>query len=74
MALKPEEDAALARQARTAGLVIAVAMVVWIAAQIVGPRLGWAGRYAFFFDLAAMAAFIWSLIVAIRIWRRRREG
>jgi hypothetical protein len=38
------EEMALARQARTAGLVIAVAMLLWLAAQWLGPRLGLAGN------------------------------
>jgi hypothetical protein len=67
------EEMALARQARTAGLVIAVAMVLWLAAQWLGPMLGLAGNYALLIDFAALAAFVWALVVAVRVWRRRRE-
>ena len=74
MALSPDEDIALARQARTAALVIVVAMLVWLAAQWLGPRLGLAGNYAFLIDFAALAAFVWSLVVAVRVWRRRRQN
>jgi hypothetical protein len=68
-----DEELALARQGRNAGLVIAVAMSAWVALQWIGPWMGWDGRYAFLFDFAALAAFVWSLVVAVRIWRRRRE-
>jgi hypothetical protein len=64
---------ALARQARLAGAVVAVAMLLWLAAQWAGPKLGLAGNYAILIDLLALAAFVWALVVALRIWRRRRE-
>jgi hypothetical protein len=69
-----DNDAALARQARQAALVIAVTMVAWMAAQWLGGRLGWEARFAFLFDLAALAAFIWAFVVTWRVWRARREG
>ena len=67
------EELALARQARTAAAVIAVTMLLWLAAQWLGPRLGLAGNYALLVDFAALAAFVWALVVAVRVWRRRRE-
>lgn len=74
MALSRSEDIALSRQARLAGAVTAGAMLVWLALQWIGPWMGWDGRYALLFDFAAIAAFVWSLVVALRIWRRRRES
>lgn len=74
MPLTPEEDRALARQSRTVALVIAGAMLIWLGAQVVGPRLGLDGKYAILIDFAAMAAFVWAMIVTYRIWRRRREA
>ncbi len=68
-----EKDQALARQGRTAALVIAVAMSIWIAAQWLGPQLGLAGRFAFLIDFAALGAFVWAFFVALQIWRARRE-
>jgi hypothetical protein len=73
MALSRDEEMALARQARLAGAVVAVAMLLWLAAQWAGPMLGLAGNYAILIDLLALAAFVWALVVALRIWRRRRE-
>jgi hypothetical protein len=49
-------------------------MVAWMAAQWLGGRLGWEARFAFLFDLAALAAFIWAFVVTWRVWRARREG
>jgi hypothetical protein len=68
------EELSLARQARTAGAVVAVAMLLWLGAQWAGPRLGLAGNYALLFDFAALAAFVWAIVVALRVWRRRRES
>jgi hypothetical protein len=67
-------ELALARQARTAGAVVAAAMLAWLAAQWLGPRFGLAGNYALLVDFAALAAFVWALVVAVRVWRRRREN
>ncbi|MEE2859715.1 MAG: DUF5337 domain-containing protein [Paracoccus sp. (in: a-proteobacteria)] len=68
MAGRDEQDA---RQMRLVGIVIAVAMVIWIAVQAIGKEYDWAGRWAYLADLAAIGAFVWSLIVTWRIWRRR---
>lgn len=70
----PEDDKRLARQARVVSLVIAVTMVVWIGAQFLGGRLGLEARYAFLFDLAALAALFWSIVVIYQIWRARRNN
>ncbi len=64
------------KQGRVVALVIAGAMLFWLAAQVVGPLLGLPGRFALLIDLAVLAAFIWSLVVIYQIWRaqRRDEG
>jgi len=64
-----EQDMALARQARLAGAVMAVAIVLWVGLQFIGGQFGWQARYAFLVDFAALAAFAWGLIVTFRIWR-----
>lgn len=64
------EDMALARDARLVAVVIAATMMLWLGAQWLGGRAGWDSRYAFLFDLAALAAFIWALVATWRIWRR----
>jgi len=63
----------MARQARFAAFVIAGTMMLWMGAQWLGGRLGWETRYAFLFDLAAGAAFIWTLAVTFRIWRQGKS-
>ena len=68
MADRPTDDAA---QMRLVAVVIAIAMVLWLAVQWGGARYGWAGRWAYLADLAAIGAFVWSLLVTWRIWRRR---
>ena len=71
MAGRPDRDTA---QIRQAAAVIAVAMTAWIVVQWLGARYGWAARWAFLADLAAIGAFVWSLIVTWRIWRRRNDS
>jgi hypothetical protein len=68
-----DRDLRLARKARLAALVIVVTMLGWMAAQWLGGRLGLEARYAFLFDFAALAAFVWALAVTWQIWRARRE-
>lgn len=72
MTISPEEDRALARQARLVSIVIAVAMILWLGGQWLGGKLGLEARYVFLLDFAAIAAFIWALVVGIGIWRKRR--
>lgn len=73
---RPEpEDRSLAREARMVALVIAATMLLWLGAQWLGGKEGWDARYVFLFDLAALAAFFWALVVTWRIWRRgHRQG
>lgn len=62
----------MARQARLVAIVIAVTMLAWMGAQWAGGRFGWEARYAFLFDFAAIAAFVWAMVVTWQIWRARR--
>ncbi|MBK6466999.1 MAG: DUF5337 domain-containing protein [Rhodobacter sp.] len=62
----------MARKARLVGLVLAGTMALWIGAQVVGDEMGWDTRFAFLFDFAALAAFVWALVVTYQIWRVRR--
>ena len=69
-----EQDKALARQGRLVALVIAGTMILWFLAQWIGRALGLEARYVFLFDLAALAGFLWALIVTFQIWRKRRDN
>ena len=60
-----------ARQMRLVAIVIAATMVIWLLVQALGREYQWAAEWAFLADLAALAGFVWSLIVTWRIWRRR---
>ncbi|MBM3603714.1 MAG: hypothetical protein FJX25_02925 [Alphaproteobacteria bacterium] len=64
----PAQDA---KQMRLVATVIAATMLIWLAVQALGKEYGWAAQWAFLADLAAIGAFVWSLIVTWRIWRRR---
>jgi hypothetical protein len=73
MTHRPDPDRTLAVQARQAALVIAMAMLLWMGAQWLGGKMGWDARFVFLFDLAALAAFVWALVVTYRLWRARRN-
>ncbi|WP_135450657.1 DUF5337 domain-containing protein [Tabrizicola caldifontis] len=66
------QDLKRAAQARLVGIVLAVTMLLWMGVQWLGGRLGWETRYVFLFDFAALAAFLWALVVTYQIWRGRR--
>lgn len=68
----PNDDRNQSRQARLAAFVIAGTAVLWLGVQWLGGKMGWETRYVFLFDLAAIAAFIWALVVTYQIWRKRR--
>ncbi|MBI1217688.1 MAG: hypothetical protein GC186_03985 [Rhodobacteraceae bacterium] len=68
----PAEDAHLAGQAKLAAIVIAATGILWVAGNFLGGRLGIDARYAFLLDFAALAAFVWALVVTWRVWRRRQ--
>lgn len=68
------QDMETARQARMVALVLLATVVLWMGASFLGGKLGWETRYAFLFDLAALAAFFWTMVVTYRIWRKRRSN
>ncbi len=69
-----EQEDQIARQGRITALVIAGAMLIWLAAQFIGPMVGLAGRYALLIDLLALAAFIWAFVNIYQIWRKRQDN
>jgi Family of unknown function (DUF5337) len=73
MTRPPAPDMAIARQARLVGTVFIVTILGWFLAQLIGAQVGWEARYAFLFDFAALAAFIWGLVVTYQIWRKRQS-
>lgn len=67
----PEEQARV-MQARTAAIVVAATMVLWIGANFAGRQMGLPVRYVFLIDFVALAAFFWALVVGVRLWRARQ--
>lgn len=63
----------IAQKGRTVALVIAGTMLLWLAAQFVGPAIGLSARVAVLFDLIALAGFIWAFVGIYDIWRMRRN-
>jgi Family of unknown function (DUF5337) len=71
MASTPKPDH-IARKQRRVAIVLVGTMIGWIGVQWLGGVMGWQARYAFLFDLAALAGFLWALVVTYQIWRARR--
>jgi len=69
-----EKDHIQAKKGRTASLIIAGAMLIWLAMQWAAVQLDISSRYMLLLDLAVMAAMVWSLIVTFQIWRARRDA
>jgi len=69
-----QKDHIQAKKGRTASLVIAGAMLIWIGMQWAAVQLDISSRYMLLLDLAVMAAMVWSLIVTFQIWRARRDA
>lgn len=61
------------RKSRTASIVILVTMIGWMGASWLGGQMGWPVRFAFLFDLAALAALFWALVILFQVWRARQR-
>jgi hypothetical protein len=62
-----------AKDARLVAIVLVATMALWLGAQWLGGQLGWEARFVFLFDLAALAAFLWTMVVTYRIWARGKS-
>lgn len=71
--MTPERDKEMAKRARMLSFVIAGTMILWMGGQWIGGELGIDTRFVYLLDLAAIAAFVWALVVAFGIWRARRN-
>ena len=71
--MSSEQDQKQGREGRVVSLVIAGAMILWLAAQWLGPQLGLPGRYALLIDFAAIGALVWALVVTLQLWRKRQD-
>jgi hypothetical protein len=75
MPQRPEDSAIERRrrgQIRLAAIVMAATMILWMGASFLGGQLGLPPRFAFLFDLAAIAALVWALFVTYWVWKARR--
>ncbi len=71
--MAPDEDAENAAKMRVVAVVIIVTMIVWLGVQWLGGKLGLSFAFAFAFDLAALGAFFWALVMTYQIWRGRQD-
>lgn len=69
----PSQDHRHAAKARLVAIVLAATMILWMGAQWLGGQMGWETRYVFLFDFAALAAFLWAIVVTYQIWRGRQR-
>ena len=69
-----QKDYMQAKKGRTASLVIAGAMLIWLGMQWAAVQLDISSRYMLLLDLVVMAAMVWSLVVTFQIWRARRDA
>ncbi|SEN39756.1 hypothetical protein SAMN05216227_101322 [Pseudorhodobacter antarcticus] len=66
-------DVQNAKDSCLVAIVLVGTMALWLGAQWMGGELGWEPRFVFLFDLAALAAFFWTMVVTYRIWRRNKS-
>ena len=59
-------------QVRMAAIVAIATMILWLALTWLGGAAGLEARYAFLLDFAAMAAFVFVIVVALRARRKER--
>ena len=59
-------------QIRMAAIVAIATMILWLALTWLGGAVGLEARYAFLLDFAAMAAFVFVIVVALRARRKER--
>jgi hypothetical protein len=66
-------DQDIAKQGRTAAIVIALAGLLAIFAPQLTRLLGATPRVEMLFYLISLAAFIWSLVVTWKLWQKTRD-
>lgn len=70
--MTPERDRTLSRQGRLVAVVIVATALLWLGGQWVLSFTEVAPRWAFLIDFAALGAFVWAILVALRLWRERQ--
>ncbi|MCK0168978.1 DUF5337 domain-containing protein [Jannaschia sp. S6380] len=73
MTRPPDHEMAIARRSRMVAMVIVGTALLWMVAQFAGANLGVPVRWMVLIDLIALAALAWAMIVAVGIWKMRRD-
>lgn len=68
-----DHDRAIAARSRSVAVVIVGTALAWMAMQFAGARFGVPTRWMLLVDLSALGALAWAMIVAVGIWRARRD-
>jgi hypothetical protein len=58
---------------RRLALVIAATGIGWVLANLIGDEYGWSNRTRALFDLLALAGFGVAFVIAIGLWRARKD-
>ncbi len=66
-------DPIRARAGRNIAMVIVAAGLLTILAPMIISMTGLPARYEFLFYLMSMAAFIWALVVAVKLWQKAKQ-
>jgi hypothetical protein len=61
------------RTGRRLALLIAGIGLLWVLANLIGSEYGWSNRTQAVFDLVALAGFGVALVMAIGLWRARKD-
>ncbi len=61
------------KQTKLASYVMLASVMVLMGGSWLGGQLGLPVRYAFLFDLIAMAGFAFAMITLFRVWRARQK-
>lgn len=69
----PTRGADVASRQRRIATVILGTLAVWAVVQFLAARFDWPIRWAALVDLAALAGLGWAVVMAVGLWRARKE-
>lgn len=68
-----QNDEQLAKTGRIVALVIVAAALLSILAPVITRTLGLAQRFEMLLYLMSLGAFIWSLVVTVKLWQKTKQ-